>query len=121
MKNTYCNFNVSDKEKMAELEHMENLILGGADGETIQKLYPHYDKDEISRVVKNLARFYFMSDEEASTRTTANGKEYLVKSVFLSERGEGKEIKDAVLELAERKSMREMGINASLDPIKNKT
>ena len=38
---------------------------------------------------------------------TIDGKEYIVKSVFLGE----KDVKTVILALAERKTMREMGID----------
>jgi hypothetical protein len=48
-----------------------------------------------------------MSEEEAATRTI-DDKNYIVRSVFSEETD--KDIKTAVLKLAESKTLREMGI-----------
>ena len=42
---------------------------------------------------------------------TISGKEYIVKSVFLG----GKDIKSTILKLAERKTIREMGLDVPLE------
>lgn len=58
------NFEVSELEKAADLEHMEYLITGGKTAAEVIKMYPQYDKAIIYKMVENVARFCWYSDNE---------------------------------------------------------
>ena len=55
----------------------------------------------------------------AASTKTISGKEYIVKSVFLGNRD--RDIKSTILKLAERKTIREMGLDVSLEFEKSNT
>ena len=114
MENINCNSDIHEMEKAAELDHIANLIMGGADTEEILEIFPQYSKEIIDKEVDRISWFYFLSSDEANTRTVA-GKEYIVKSVFLGEKD--RDINTAILNLAERKAIQEMGLEM---PIKLK-
>ena len=97
--------------KAAELEHIEYLITGGKQLDEILTLFPQYDKCAINEIVKRVTWFCFMSEDEANTRTI-NGKDYVVKAVF---RDGGEDIKSTIMKLAERKTIREMGLDVPVE------
>jgi hypothetical protein len=112
MENIHCNSDVYEMEKTAELEHIEYLITGGADPAEILEMFPQHSKEIIDKIVDSVSWFCFMSDDEAATRTIGD-KEYIVKSVFLGEKD--RDINTAILNLAERKAIQEMGLEMPLN------
>jgi len=112
-------FDISEIDmKNAELERIEYLLTGGASIEEVMKKFSHYSKEEITKIMKRVEWFCFMSGDEAATRTV-NGNDYIVRTVFSGE--SEKDIKTAILKLAERKTMREMGIEMPLEFEKDNT
>ena len=57
------------------------------------------------------------SHNAAADTKTIGSREYVVKSVFLG----GKDIKTTILKLAERKTIREMGLDVPVEIVKTNT
>jgi hypothetical protein len=101
--------------KAAEIEHIEYLITSGEKMKEIYRLYPHISKQEIEKILKKVAWFCWgwIAEDFATDIDIKiiNGKEYIIKSAFMSER----DIKTAIIKLAERKAMQEMGLEMPLN------
>lgn len=80
-------FDISEQEKSAEREHIENLVLGGAQLPQILEIFPQYDRNCIVKIIESVARFCWL-DKKEWQHYKLYGKPLSLKELKYNENGE---------------------------------